>query len=148
MRNRSYETGARELLQWLENRLADFNNNYGDTLEPHDRRDVQDAYVSLRSNFDGLVKHFIEPARERDATLPESGYHFLWGLMNACYLAHRTELVIPLRNGRTRKIPERAEHRKRPTTQIESGYSSTRWSLKLESRAFLSSILKTLEKDC
>ena len=86
MSDHPYQDGAGELLKWLEDRLADFNNNHGDMLRPHDRRDVQDAYVSLRSNFDGLARHFFEPARERNATLPESGYHFTWGLMNACFL--------------------------------------------------------------
>ena len=49
--------------------------------------------MSLRSNFDGLARHFFEPARDHDATLPESGYHFTWGLMNACFLVRaRTDL--------------------------------------------------------
>jgi hypothetical protein len=89
----SYEGAAREFLQWVEDRIKDVHGvdsqgkQHNKNLTPGDKWDLESAFLGLRPNFDGLVINFIEPMRGQENIRVESGFHFVWGLMYATFLA-------------------------------------------------------------
>jgi hypothetical protein len=80
------EDGARAFVQYIQSCIEDSLSPAAAKLTPSDKEDLERALSALRV-FDELVKHFLDPVREQKPAICEHGYHLLWRLMGAAFLA-------------------------------------------------------------
>ena len=82
------ENEARAFVQHIESCIeGSLSPAAAKNVTPDDKAALERALRALRPSFDELAKCFFDPAREQKPALCAHGYHMLWRLIGAAFVA-------------------------------------------------------------